>query len=79
MNINSQFLENDRPNAIKVMGLALDHIFEQYVEPNIDQADKEEHFRIAKLSLILQDIAEKAEAYYQLQEKGYEKNPNSLN
>ena len=34
---------------------------------------------IITIGTIFKDIAEKAEAYYQLQEKGYEKNPHSLN
>lgn len=79
MKINSQFIDRKRPNVVNLMNHALEHILERYVEPNIGQSDNEEKFRIAKLSLILHEIAEKAEAYYKLQEQGYEKNPHSLN
>ena len=79
MKINSQFIDNKRLNVIDLMDNALEHIFGTYVEPNINQSDNEEKFRIAKLSLILAEIAEKAEAYYKLQEQGYEKSPYSLN
>ena len=79
MKINSQFIDNERPNVVNLMDHALEHIFGTYVEPNISQSDNEEKFRIAKLSLILEEIAEKAEAYYKLQEQGYEKSPYSLN
>lgn len=75
MKINPQFIEAKRPNLVNLMNSALCHLLEEYVEPNIDQSDNEEKFHIAKLSSILQEIAEKAEAYYQLQEKGYEDNP----
>jgi len=79
MKINSQFIDSKRPNVINLMDNALEHILGTYVEPNINQSDNEEKFRIAKLSLILAEIAEKAEAYYKLQEQGYEKTPYSLN
>jgi len=79
MKINSQFIDSKRPNVVNLMDHALSHILETYVEPNINQSDNEEKFRIAKLSIILQEIAEKAEAYYKLQEQGYEKTPYSLN
>jgi len=79
MKINSQFIDSKRPNVVNLMDNALEHIFGTYVEPNINQSDNEEKFRIAKLSLILAEIAEKAQAYYKLQEQGYEKSPYSLN
>ena len=79
MKINSQFIDNERPNVVNLMDHALEHILGTYVEPNINQSDNEEKFRIAKLSLILEEIAKKAEAYYKLQEQGYEKSPYSLN
>ena len=79
MNINPQFQSPERPSTSLVVEDALDYLLHTFVKPREDQLDEDELFSFGMISIMLKEIGEKAEAYYQLQEKGYVKNPNSLN
>jgi methanogenic corrinoid protein MtbC1 len=76
MNINPEFISPERPNAVEAMDLAMNYLYENFINSKIDEENAD---MVLSIGTIFKDIAEKAEAYYQLQEKGYEKNPNSLN
>lgn len=76
MNINPEFISPERPNAVEAMDLAMNYLYENFINSKIDEENAD---MIITIGTIFKDIAEKAEAYYQLQEKGYEKNPHSLN
>ena len=79
MNINPQFQSVERPSTSLVVEDAIDYILHTFIKPREDQLDEEELTSFAMISIMLKEIGEKAEAYYQLQEQGYVKNPNSLN
>lgn len=79
MNINPEFKSPERPNAIEAMEYGMDFIFEEFIEPAKDYMTIENAEILTTIGIIFKDIAEKAEAYYTLREKGYESNENSLN
>lgn len=79
MNINPQFNSPERPNAIETMDHAMSYIFENFIEPRKDDMGIENAEILATIGIIFKDMAQKAEAYYTLQEKGYDLNENSLN
>lgn len=79
MNINPQFNSPERPNAIEAMDHAMSFIFEEFIEPRKNDMGIENAEILTTIGVIFKDMAEKAEAYYTLQEKGYDLNENSLN
>ena len=74
MNINPNYTE--RPNAVEAMDLAMDYLFQNFIQPKVNEENAD---MVATIGIIFKDLAEKAEAYYQIQEKGYENSKNSLN
>lgn len=79
MNINPEFNSPERPNAIEAMEHSMDFIFQEFIEPAKDHMTIENAEILTTIGMIFKDIAEKAEAYYTLKDKGYELNENSLN
>ena len=79
MKINPEFQDNQRPNVELVVEDAMGYLFDTFIKPREAELDQEDLTSVALIGVMFKDIAEKAEAYYQMQEKGYEKNPNSLN
>lgn len=76
MNINPEFNSPERPNAVEAMDLAMNYLFENFIGSNLDEENAD---MIVTIGLIFKDMAEKAEAYHQIQEKGYENPKNLLN
>jgi len=79
MNINPEFDSNERPNIEMVVEDAMGFLFNTFIKPRESDLGEDDLASVALIDIMFKDIAEKAEAYYQIQEKGYEKNPNSLN
>ena len=79
MNINPEFQSPERPNFEDVMAEGMDFLFKKFILPKAKTMDKEDLETITLIGVAFKDMASQAEAYYQLQEQGYEKNPNSLN
>ena len=79
MNINPEFDSNERPNVEMVVEDAMGYLFNTFIKPREAELNEDDLTSVAMIGIMFKDIAEKAEAYYQMQEKGYEKNPNSLN
>jgi len=79
MNINPEFNSPERPDANIVMSEAMGYLFDKFIKPQQDNLGKDELDQVAIIGIMLKEMAEKAEAYYQLQEQGYEKNPYSKN
>lgn len=79
MNINPEFNSPERPDANMVMSEAMGYLFNKFIKPQEGNLEQEELDQVAIIGIMLKEIAEKAEAYYQLQEQGYEKNPYSKN
>ncbi len=79
MNINSEYNPPERPNANDVMSDAMGYLFDRFIKREENNLNKDDLNQVAIIGIMFKEMAEKAEAYYQLQEKGYEKNPHSLN
>jgi hypothetical protein len=79
MNINPEFDSNERPNVEMVVSDAMSYLFDTFIKPQEDSLEEGDIESVTLIGIMFRDIAEKAEAYYQLKEKGYENNPNSLN
>ena len=79
MNINPEFNSPERPDANMVMSEAMGYLFNKFIKPQVDNLEKDEVNKLNIIGISLAELAEKAEAYYQLQEQGYEKNPYSRN
>ena len=79
MNIKLEYNPSERPNANDVMSDAMGYLFDRFIKSEQDNLNKDDLHYISIIGIMFKEMAEKAEAYYQLQEKGYEKNPHSLN
>lgn len=79
MNINPEFNSPERPDANMVMSEAMGYLFDKFIKPQEGDLDIDDLNQVAIIGIMFKEIAEKAEAYYQLQEQGYEKNPYSRN
>ena len=81
MNIKKEFSPSDRPSAIDTMDHGMSYIWENFIEPRIKDGGIEEIDLdlLAQLGLIFKDIAEKAEAYYAMEEKKFTDSHNYLN
>jgi len=79
MKINPQFNSPERPDANMVMSEAMGYLFDKFIKPQQDNLGKDELDQVAIIGIMLKEMGEKAEAYYKLQEQGYEKSPYSLN
>ncbi|OUU16291.1 MAG: hypothetical protein CBC05_08850 [Crocinitomicaceae bacterium TMED45] len=81
MNIKKDFTPSDRPSAIDAMDHGMSYLWENFIEPKI-QANEHKEIDIellAQLGIIFKDIAEKAEAYYAMEEKKFTDSHNYLN
>lgn len=76
MNINPKFISTERPNAIEAMDLAMEYLYENFISSKLNEENSD---MVLTIGAIFKDMAEKAEAYYHIQEKGYENQKNSLN
>ncbi len=79
MNINPGFNEQERPNAEEAMSQAMSFLYENFILPKTAELNKDDLDTLTIIGVIFKDMASKAEAYYQLQENGYEKNDFSNN
>jgi len=79
MNINPEFNSEERPNIKDTMTEAMGYLYKKFIKPKEAELGRDDLDHIALIGVIFKDIAEKAEAYYEMQEKGYKKNPHSLN
>jgi len=81
MNIKKEFTPSDRPSAIDAMDHGMSYLWQNFIEPRIKDGDIEEIDLdlLAHLGLIFKDIAEKAEAYYAMEEKKFTDSHNYLN
>ena len=79
MNINPEFNSEERPNIEDTMTEAMGYLYKKFIKPKEAELSRDDLDYVALIGVIFKDIAEKAEAYYEMQEKGYEKNPHSLN
>lgn len=79
MNINPEFNSEERPNVEMVVSDAMGYLFDTFIKPQEDSLKEGDIESVTLIGMMFRDIAQKAEAYYQLKEKGYEDNPNSLN
>jgi hypothetical protein len=79
MNINPEFDSNKRPNVEMVVGEAMGYLFDTFIKPRETELDEDDLESITLIGIMFKDIAEKAEAYYQLHEKGHDKNDFSRN
>ena len=81
MNIKKEFSPSDRPSAIDAMDHGMSYLWQNFIEPRIKDGKIEEVDLdlLAQLGLIFKDIAEKAEAYYDMEEKKFTDSHNYLN
>lgn len=68
MNINPEFNESERPNAEDVMSEAMDFLWKKFILPKAKQSSEDDLDTLALIGIAMKDIAEKAEAYYQMHE-----------
>lgn len=81
MNIKKDFTPSDRPSAIDTMDHGMSYLWENFIEPKIKANEHKEVDieLLAQLGVIFKDIAEKAEAYYAMEEKKFTDSHNYLN
>lgn len=81
MNIKKDFAPSDRPSAIDAMDHGMSYLWEHFINPCLKDGKFEEADLdlLAQLVLIFKDIAEKAEAYYAMEEKKFTDSHNYLN
>lgn len=79
MNINPEFESPSRPDMQDSMQAAMSYLFDNFIQPRHEEIDEEDSAILATIGIMFKDMAEKAEAYYQLQENGYEENDFSHN
>lgn len=79
MNINPEFNQEERPNAEEAMSQAMSFLYENFILPKTADLNKDDLDTLTIIGAIFKDMASKAEAYYQLQENGYEENDFSRN
>ena len=71
MNIKKDFTPSDRPSAIDAMDQGMGYLWQNFIDPKIKEKgiEKIDIELLAQLGIIFKDIAEKAEAYYAMEEK----------
>lgn len=79
MNINPEFNQEERPNAEEAMSQAMSFLYENFILPKTADLNKDDLDTLTIIGAVFKDMARKAEAYYQLQENGYEENHFSRN
>ena len=79
MNINPEFNQEERPNAEEAMSQAMGFLYENFILPKTADLNKDDLDTLTIIGAIFKDMASKAEAYYKLQENGYEENDFSRN
>ena len=79
MNINSKFNSPERPNVEEAVEQAMSFIFDVFIEPRKDDMGTENAEALTIIGIMLKDVAKKAEAYYQIQETGYQDPKNFTN
>ena len=81
MNIKKDFAPSDRPSAIDAMDHGMSYLWQNFIDPKIKEKGVEEIDLelLTQLGIIFKDIAEKAEAYYAMEEKKFTDSHNYLN
>lgn len=81
MNIKKDFAPSDRPSAIDAMDHGMSYLWENFIGPKIKEKgiDEVDHELLITLGIIFKDIAQKAEAYYTMEEKKFTDSHNYLN
>ena len=65
MNINSDYLDSDNPNANEVMTQGMGWIWKNFIEPNTDEITTEQAEMLTMIGISFKMIAEQAAAYDQ--------------
>jgi len=65
MNINSDYLDSDNPNANEVMTQGMGWIWKNFIEPNTDEITTEQAEMLTMIGISFKMIAEQADAYDQ--------------
>ena len=68
MNINPEFNSEERPNAEDTMGEAMNFLWNKFILPNAENSSQEDLDTLILIGAAFKDMAEKAEAYYQMHE-----------
>ena len=68
MNINPEFNQEERPNVEDTMSEAMSFLWHKFILPNAKRSSEEDLDALVLIGATLKDIAEKAEAYYQMHE-----------
>lgn len=68
MNINPEFNSEERPNAELVVEQAMSYLFNTFIKPKEAELDEYDLASVSSIGIMFKEIAEKAEAYYQMQE-----------
>lgn len=81
MNIKKDFAPSDRPSAIDAMDHGMSYLWENFIDPKIKEkgVDEDDLEILTQLGIIFKDIAQKAEAYYAMEEKKFTDSHNYLN
>ena len=68
MNINHEFQSPQRPNFEDVMAEGMNFLWSKFILPKAKESSEEDLDTLALIGIAMKDIAEKAEAYYQMYE-----------
>lgn len=68
MNINPEFNYDERPNVEDTMSEAMNFLWNKFILPNAKKSSEEDLDTLVLIGAAFKDIAEKAEAYYQMHE-----------
>ena len=68
MNINPEFNSEERPNVELVVEQAMSYLFDTFIKPQEAELDEDDLASVSLIGIMFKDIAEKAEAYYQMHE-----------
>jgi|TARA_Y100000289_G_scaffold6369_1_gene5750 hypothetical protein len=68
MNINPEFNSEERPNVELVVEQAMSYLFNTFIKPQEAELDEDDLASVSLIGIMFKDIAEKAEAYYQMHE-----------
>ena len=75
MKLNEEFNSNNGElNAQTVTDKAMSYLWQNFINPHIDQDDVEQVAMIAVIGMSLQAVAEKARAYEKLQDGNLDEN-----
>jgi len=68
MNINPEFDFHERPNMEESMEAAMSYLYQKFIKPLDAEVDETTNEILTTIAIMFKDMAEKAEAYYQMEE-----------